>query len=346
MEIKLKKRLVITFVFFCMIFSVNKLSAQSKVGTSSMAFLGIGAGPKALSMGGSYVAIADGASAIYWNPGATAQLDRNKMIFTQTDYFLDTEIMFGSFLYKINKANAVGVSFYSLNYGKQEVTTVDEQYGNGTYWEASDLALTVNYSRLLTDRFSLGANFKYVNENIWDCSANTFAVDLGLLFKTQLPGMQIGMSISNYGRDINFSGKNLYERIDIDPENGGHNETITSELKTEDWPIPLYFRTGVAYNFNLGSFNNITLSTDAVVPSDNEEHLNFGMDWKLFDAISLRAGYRSFGYEDSQEGFTFGGGIQSNIFNKFNQVSFELNYSYQTFEYLKDVQTFGLELIY
>ena len=345
-SIQSKKFKIILFALFIGLIWAGPIQAQSKVGTSSMSFLGIGAGPKALSMGGAYVAFSDGASAVYWNPGATAQLNTTAVTFSHTDYFVDTDIIHGSGVIKPNRANAIGFSFYSVNYGRQEVTTIAEQYGNGTYWEASDLALTLNYSRLLTDRFSLGGNFKYMHEKIWETSASAFAVDVGLLFKTQLPGLKLGMSISNYGKDIKFSGSSLYERIDIDPDNGGHNENITSELKTEQWPIPLYFRTGLSYNFNISKQNEITLATDAVVPSDNEEHLNFGAEWKLFDVLSVRAGYRSLGYSDSQEGLTLGGGIEHNLINQFNNLKVRIDYSYQTYEYFNNVQTFGVELIY
>ena len=78
----------------------------------------------------------------------------------------------------------------------------------------------------------------------------------------------------------------------------------------------------------------------------NEEHLNFGAEWKLFDVLSVRAGYRSLGYSDSQEGLTLGGGIEHNLINQFNNLKVRIDYSYQTYEYFNNVQTFGLELIY
>ena len=61
----------ITIIF---VIAFAMLSAQSKVGTSSAQFLGIGVGPKAIAMGGAFTSIANDASTLYWNPGAISRL--------------------------------------------------------------------------------------------------------------------------------------------------------------------------------------------------------------------------------------------------------------------------------
>ena len=52
-----------------LLIALAMISAQSKVGTSSAQFLGIGVGPKSIAMGGAFTSIADDASTLYWNPG-------------------------------------------------------------------------------------------------------------------------------------------------------------------------------------------------------------------------------------------------------------------------------------
>ena len=44
--------------------------------------------------------------------------------------------------------------------------------------------------KMLTDRFSIGGSFKYIQQNIWHSTARTFAVDVGTLFET--PFMEQG----------------------------------------------------------------------------------------------------------------------------------------------------------
>lgn len=339
----MKKRKLKFIKTFLVIFLINLvvLNAQSKVGISAAPFLGIGAGPKALSLGSSQVAVASDASVIYWNPGATAQLERNSLIFSNMDWFLESEVTFASAVWKINSANAIGVSVFSLDYGDEEVTTAMEQSGTGEYWSASDMSATLNYARMLTDRFSIGGSLKYIQSQIWHETASSMAVDVGILFRTQIQGLSLGMSIANYGMDMRYDGSDLFQNIDLDPDKLGNNETITAKMKTEYWALPLFFRTGISYRKQLG-FNQITITTDAIVPSDNNEQVNVGLEWEIASLVALRTGYKAIGYSDSQEGLTFGGGLKYNMRN----FGITIDYSYQEFEYFSGVQSFGLGLIF
>ncbi len=332
---------IITIILL-LILMTGSVQAQTKVGINSAAFLGIGAGPRALALGSATVATASDASSIYWNPGAIAQLPQNEINFSNMDWFIDTKINFFSAVMKVGPANTFGFSYYNLDYGEEKVTTATEQTGTGELWSASDMAMSVSYARLLTDRFSLGGTVKYIQSKIWHESAQSIAVDVGLLFRTQVEGLRIGMSISNYGTDMQFDGSDLYQKIDLDPDALGNNETLTAKMKTEAWALPLFFRIGLAYTRNLGQISEITLATDAFVPSDNEEQLNVGLEWEFFDQFALRAGYKAIGYEKSQEGLTLGGGLKYRV----NNLGISLDYSYQEFEYFNNVQTFGLGIFF
>ena len=63
----MKKR----FLYFMLFLVPSLLYSQfgvSKVGTTAAQFLKIGVGARAIGMGGAFVAVADDATAIYWNP--------------------------------------------------------------------------------------------------------------------------------------------------------------------------------------------------------------------------------------------------------------------------------------
>jgi len=322
--------------------SLSTVHAQTKVGISAFPFLGIGAGPKALSMGSANIATASDASSIFWNPGAIAQLEGNQISFSNTKWLVNTDVTYFGAVMNLGAGNTVGISYYNLDYGEEKVTTVLNQTGTGEKWSANDMAIGLTYARLLTDRFSLGGTVKFIQSNIWHESAQSVAVDVGLLFKTQLDGLRIGIAIQNYGSDAQWDGSDLYVKYDSDPDALGNNETLTAKMKTETWALPLFFRMGVAYTKNIGDMNKITLATDAFVPSDNEEQLNFGLEWEFFNQFALRAGYKGIGYEDSQEGLTLGGGLKIRVSN----LGLMLDYSYQEFEYFDNVQTFGLGIFF
>lgn len=59
------KILVFSTIFLCYIFLQNSFGQEI---TNAASFLKIGAGAKAISLGGAFVAVADDASAGYWNP--------------------------------------------------------------------------------------------------------------------------------------------------------------------------------------------------------------------------------------------------------------------------------------
>ena len=156
-----------------------------------------------------------------------------------------------------------------LDYGREEITTLDDQDGTGLYWDASDLVLGIIYSMNLTDRFSFGGGVKYIGQNIYNESSSSLAIDMGLLYTSLNDNFNIGMSISNIGFDMRLSGKDLYETIDLDPENYGNNETIISSLYTDSFPLPIFYRMGFSANSSISDNLNLLSSLDMVIPSDD-----------------------------------------------------------------------------
>ncbi len=127
-------------------------------------------------MGGNFVARADDASALFWNPAGAAIITDYKMTFGHTLWFADlTHDYFGMVVPW--SEGAIGLSVVALNTGEGEVTTIAEPEGTGLTWDVSDLAVGLTYARPLTDRFSVGITGKYINESLYNESASTFAVD-------------------------------------------------------------------------------------------------------------------------------------------------------------------------
>jgi long-subunit fatty acid transport protein len=220
---------------------------------------------------------------------------------------------------------------------------VTAQEGTGRYWDAQDLAFAFSYARNFTDRFSLGGSVKYIHQAIANESAHTMAVDIGLLYYTGIEGLKLAMTIANYGGKMKMDGKDLLVKYDIDPENSGHNETLVAKKKTDEWPLPIFFRIGAAMDvLQIGS-NSLTLAVDALHPTDNVETMNLGAEYRWNEMISIRGGYKSLFMDESIEGLTLGAGIQYLIPN---YGKFSVDYSYADFDILGDVQTFALTITF
>jgi len=326
------------FVILCLFVYAN-LWAQAKVGTSSSPFLGISIGPRAAAMGGTFAAVANDASTLYWNPGGISRLEKSQVLVSHTQWLVDTDFNWAGIVLNVGGGNAIGLSVTQLDYGEEEVTDELNQEGTGARWFASDLAVAVTYARSMTDRFSIGGSFKYIEQKIWNERASAVAFDIGLVFVTQFNDLRLGMSISNFGSDLKYDGKDLLKRIDTDPTNSGNNETIVAALKTDDWPLPLFFRVGLAYDLVRRAKTKVTLAADAFRPSDNTGVLNAGAEVAIQDLLFLRGGYKSLFRDNSEEGLTLGAGLKYNL-GAAGMIS--LDFAYADFGLLDNVQIYSL----
>ncbi len=319
------------------------LTAQTKVGTTAAPFLGIGIGPRAVAMGGAFTASASDVTSIYWNPGALSRSGGSEVMASHTGWHVGTDFNWVGLKVALDADNTIGLSMTQLAYGDEPVNTVTNPEGTGQIWDAQDLAIAISYSRNLTDRFSIGGSVKYISQRIWNESATAIGFDVGLYFITPFNGLRLGMSISNFGSDMRLDGKDLVQRIDIDPGTTGGNKTIVATLKTDSWELPLFFRVGAAYDLVRNDMFAITTAVDAVRPNDNDEHVNLGAELAFRDIFFVRGGYKALFMKDSEEGLTAGLGLKYPLFGS---IAAAIDYAYQDFGRLKEVHTITLGVIF
>jgi hypothetical protein len=318
-------------------------SAQSKVGTTSAQFLGLGIGARATAMGGANVAGAEGPSALYWNPSAVAWMPGSGAEFIHTDWFLDTRFQYAAVVLRAGDFGHFGLSITSLDYGQAEVTTIDQPNGTGELWGAQDLAIGVSYARALTDRFSVGGTLKYVRQQIWTENAAGGALDLGVTYDTGYRGVRIGMSMSHFGTDMRLAGPNLRRAISSDPNQSGSNQRIGASLEVDDWPMPLVFRVGIlAVPYHVGD-QRLTVTAVGNAPSDQAQSASFGAEYSFREIVFLRAGWReAFGFA-GDSGWTLGFGLR---YGFTNQLAGYFDYSVQNYEPFTTPQMFTLGLTF
>lgn len=319
----------------------HPLQAQSKVGTSAASFLGISVGMKATAMGSAFTAVADDPSAIHWNPGAISRYPGTAIYATVSNYLVESQHTWVGVKVSLIGNDALGISINHLDYGdRQMVTSVSQPAGTGEYWEAHDLSMGISYARNITDRFSLGGTVKYIEQTIWHEKAWTSAVDLGLLFITQFNGLRIGATIRNFGGEMRLEGRDLRQRIDIDPQHLGNNETLVAYMKTDSWPIPLSFCIGTAMPITVSDQLQLTLAADAIRPTNNDDIFNTGAEIRIYDRICLRAGYQNVLMTDNEKGFNCGIGLRI----PFQNWSVCFDYSFQEFQHFNAVQGFAMNI--
>lgn len=315
------------------------LAAQAgfpKAGTTAAPFLKIGVGARAVALGGNYTALANDASTLYWNPAGIGSLDKISLSASHSEWFAGISHDAVMLAIPVTDIVAIGVDLTYLSSGDIEQTTLNEQDGNGIYYDATDFALGLTYAHRMTDRFVVAFKTKYISQRIYNEQASTFAMDFGTTYRTDFNGLRIGMNMANFGGNMKMTGNDLIEVVD-DPLTGDESEQMRNG---ESWPLPIIFRVGIAVDisgpqesFLNNADNRLTLAVDATHPNDNNETIGAGLEYAWKEFLALRAGYRA--NHDVQD-LSFGAGLQFVL----GGVQFNIDYAYADYGDLQDVQRF------
>jgi hypothetical protein len=285
------KNLLLLCAVCSLLFTNLSFGVFTKLGKAGLPSLKFGIG-RAMGMGDAFVAIADDASAIYWNPAGLALLDNRQVLINHIDLMLTIrhEYLTSAFPTKLG---TFAFSVMSLDCGQFEETTIEQYQGTGQFFTAGDIAFTASFARMFTEKFAFGASVKMVSERIWETSANAFAFDLGTYYNTGWQNVRLAMAIANFGPDAKFSGQQLRFTVS-DPENYTWPWTITPipvEYTTEKFPLPIIFRFGVAFDvLKLADDHRLTFAADLAHYNDINEKVNMGLEYQLMNFF-LRGGY-------------------------------------------------------
>lgn len=303
--------------------AVSSSQAQfRKVGTTGYVFLEIPVTARMAAMGETSVALTDvGAEALFTNPSLLGYaVFRHNIHVSYANYLAD--IQHQALGYGIlTPIGAFGISINQLNLGKMvETVNADPNNPGGGYliignYSADALAVGLTYARKATTWFSYGITAKYVRERISIYESNNILVDIGVIYCTQFHSLRVGGYIQNFGVDSKYIG--------------------------DTFKMPTIFRLGAAAEL-VGDPNTptrLTLSVDALHPSDYTERLNVGTEYWIQNILALRAGYK-FNYDE--EGWTLGMGLKW----KPNQNILNIDIAYTYYGRLESVSRFSMNIAF
>ena len=329
------KRLAFVIILFISLSSYG----FDKTGSSAAQFLKIGVGTRATAMAGSFVALANDVSSLYWNPAGIVGVQSTALMGSHMMLFAGISHEFVGFVMPFAQGS-VGFGAIFLNSGEMEITTPRKPNGTGITFSYGCASVGLSYARYLTDRFCTGLTLKYIQERAWNETSSTFAFDIGSQLETDILGMRVGMCMSNFGGGMRLEGRDLLTTGDIAPDISG-NPDVSAVLETSSWNLPLHFRVGTALDI-IGEksqivksdIHRITLLVDANHSNDNREWVSSGLEYE-FVGISLRSGYR---FSGDEEGLSLGGSICM------GGGKFEVGYALTDFGRLGGVHRFSLEM--
>lgn len=313
--------------------------AQTKVGTTFGQFLMIEPGARAAGMGNAGVALDRGVGGVYFNPASIARAERWALEFSHADWLAGIRYDHVAAGAPLGRWGNLYGQVTSLGSGDIEVRTVAQPLGTGELYSVSNVALGLGYALAITDRFAVGGQITWLQETIWNSSASTATLGVGTLYRVSERGLSIGASLSNFGTDAAYDGRDLRIYYDQNPDIAGDNGALPGTALTDHFAVPVLFRVGLGYPLRLAPRWRAALALDAFHPSDNTESMSAGAELAYRDLFAVRAGYQNLFLQDSEVGLTLGLGLAGD----FDQaLDYRLDYAWAEHGRLGSTHRFSL----
>ena len=265
-----------------------------RAGISSLQFLKIGVGGRASAMGDAFIAIADDASALYWNPAGLVFAKQNEVMFSHNSWVADISQEYLAAFYKFSDNDAVGISLTFLQMDDMKVTNEVNPFGTGQYFSYGDVALTLTYSKKMTNQFSFGGSIRYVEETLDVLKMRGVMIDLGTMYWTGLGTTRFAVTITNFGNELAPDGE----------------VKLWGDRTVSEWQSfspPTMFRIGFAFEPWQSERNRVTASIQLNHPNDNSENVSLGAEYSYNEILNIRGGYK---INSDEQSFSAGAGVK------------------------------------
>jgi long-subunit fatty acid transport protein len=322
------KKFFLIIILFTSLFETRAqlfpILGGQRAGISTAQFLKLGVGSRSSAMGDAFVAIANDASALYWNPAGLVQFDKNEVIFSHNNWVVDINHDFAGAVYHLDDENTFGLAFTSLSMDQMKVTTEFAPFGTGEYFSFGDIAFAVTYSRKMTDQFSFGGTVRYIEETLDKLKMRGVMIDLGTYYWTGLGTTRFAVTVSNFGNQMAPDGKVV----------------LIGKREKSDWQSyspPTIFRIGFAFEPYQDDDNRVTTAVQLNHPNDNSENVATGLEYSWKNIVYLRGGYM---FNVDEQNYSFGFGVHVPV----SIAMCSVDYSFTNFTKLGNSQKFSIIL--
>ena len=327
-------------------------TAQQKLAQTGMKFLAVGTDARAVALGEAVTSVEGTSSSLFFNPAAMARISGFTSISVgQTKWIADIKHNFGSIAFSPfdGEYGVIGFMLQAVDYGEFEGTVratnekgyLDNSDIPGLNFKPSALMFGFGYARALSDKFSLGAGVKYVQQNLGDAinsltddgsviynpdgtpyklsnKSKVLAFDFGILYHTGFKSLNFGMTVRNFSNEARF--------------------------QNEGFQLPLTFRIGLSMNvLDLTDLDkemhSFLVTFDAEHPRDFQEQLKIGGEYTFMKILSLRIGYVS---PADEHGVVYGVGLQKMMDN----LGLGIDYAYTPCGIFGNVHRFSFQFSY
>lgn len=330
----MKNKMKVILVMFVVITSCLKTFGQEyqKLAQTGFQFLSVVSDARGAAMAEALTSMQVGSSALFFNPAGMSEMENTFDFSGSTNKWIaDITHSTISFSFKPGTGSygVFGLSAQFVNYGDFYGTRVNKAdpkgYEDTGIFSLTATAIGLGYAKQLTDRFSIGAQVRYVRQSLGESTIavitksdttkevitnklNPVIFDFGTQFRTGIKSLVFGMSIRNFSSEVKYA--------------------------EEGFQAPLTFTLGISMNVmdlfdRLPFKQSLYVSVDASHYRDKPEQVKVGLDYRLLDMFSLRGGYIS---NNDESDFSFGIGV--------TKYGFAFDYAYTPFGVFNNVQRF------
>jgi hypothetical protein len=287
-------RIILALAAWCVI--AVTASAQD----SGLDFLQIGPDARSMALGDAQVAQSRDAYATYWNPAGLAAAERNSAAVSHhlwvadvRTYALATRLGFGA-------RGALGFAVTAT--GTSDLEARDGPGDPSGLFGAQFISISGSYGRSVGP-VRVGFTAKYLSEEIFDVSANGYALDFGAQADLLNGAVEVGAAFVNVGK--------------------------MSELGIRATRLPRMLRGGLAIHplrvlsgdDDASVLDALVLAEVSHVVPDERTRLHLGIGAEVMELVMVRVGYVG---NDELRTFTFGLGLE--------YEPFQVDYAFLPFE--------------
>jgi len=275
-----------SFCFVTLLLWLSWGAAGARAADFAAAFLETGVGARGPGMGGAFAAVADDASAPYWNPAGLVKVQGMGLLASLQPLTLDRQQNSVSFTLNVRGEMAFGFTWLHAGVDDIEGRTTSG-LATGAI-EDSENAFYVSVGRAVTSRLALGFTMKIFNQRIEvpfqkPATGNGHGFDLGAQLRLGQKTF-LAAAVRNLSAKLNWKVKRSSQQAS----------------STED-ELPLVLVLALAHR----PLSHLVLAADLY----KTDHLyaNLGAEWTLSPLLTVRGGLNRVPGDDSGVGATTAG---------------------------------------
>lgn len=239
-------------------------------------------GVRALGLGGAYVAVADGADAVYWNPAGLQLMKRKEVQLMHAELFADQNQDAIAYVHPRWRQGERETWGGSVNYLAMDQFDVQRWGETAGSVQPREVATSVSYAGMWGPT-TWGATGKWVYVESFERSGQTVALDVGLRSQPMDHGWSWGVTTTNLGPALS--------------------------LGSDEVPLPTVLRAGLAWKETRWGPGHLLLTGQTDLPVDDQISGRLGCEYDVPASKEWRATVRMGGRTSGNGRFSLGAGV-------------------------------------